>query len=165
MDHSAVRNTATEATPSPPQPQTIWDKLRQLDRRHAAWVVMVVAALLYSQSQFLKQPALGDRANWDYFAQVIARGGIPYRDVVNIKSPLSAYIGAAAILATRPLGVRDIFAIRVTFLLLAAMTVGLTFLLALECFDNLRLALLAAAGLLLIENFARFNNSGVQPKT
>jgi len=166
MGHSAMRNTATGAAPSPPpQPQTVWDKLRQLDRRHAVWVVMAVAALLYSQSQFWKQPALGDRANWDYFAQVIARGGVPYRDVVNIKSPLSAYIGAAAIVVTRPLGMRDIFAIRVTFLLLAAMTVGLTFLVALECFDNLRLALLSAAGLLLIENFARFNNSGVQPKT
>src|SRR3954452_3144327 len=112
MSHSAMRNTATGTAPSPPpQPQTVWDKLRQLDRRHAVWVVMAVAALLYSQSQFLKQPALGDRANWDYFAQVIARGGVPYRDVVNIKSPLSAYIGAAAIVVTRPFGVRDIFAI------------------------------------------------------
>src|ERR687883_640702 len=105
MDHSAMRNTATEAAPSPPpQPQTVWNKLRQLDRRHAVWVVIAVAALLYSQFQFWKQPALGDRANWDYFAQVIARGGVPYRDVVNIKSPLSAYVGAAAILAARPFG-------------------------------------------------------------
>src|SRR3954465_695610 len=144
MDHSAGRNTATEATPSPPQPQTVWDKLRQLDRRHAVWVVMAVAALLYSKSQFLKQPALGDRANWDYFAQVIARGGVPYRDVVNIKSPLSAYIGAAAIVATRPFGLREIYATRAAYVLLTALTIALTFLVATLYFDCRRIGILAA---------------------
>ncbi|HEX8186600.1 MAG TPA: hypothetical protein VF747_17665, partial [Blastocatellia bacterium] len=37
------------------------------------WVVMVVSVIVYSQSQFWAQPSAGDRANWDYFAQVIAR--------------------------------------------------------------------------------------------
>jgi hypothetical protein len=159
--------TQSDMTPvaAAPASRSVWNSVAQLDRRHAVWVVLVVAALLYSQSHFWTQPALGDRANWDYFAQVIARGGVPYRDVVNIKSPLSAYLGAAAIIAARPTGLRDIFAIRIFFLLLAALTVAMTFLLALEAFDNLRVALLAAAAFLLIDNFARFNSSGVQPKT
>ncbi|HWO02847.1 MAG TPA: hypothetical protein VNS63_26635 [Blastocatellia bacterium] len=82
------------------------------------WIVLVVSSLIYAQSEFWKLPSAGDRANWDYFAQVISRGGVPYRDVVNIKSPLSAYIGAAAIVVTRPFGLRDVLATRIAFMLL-----------------------------------------------
>ncbi|MGA9773794.1 MAG: DolP-mannose mannosyltransferase [Blastocatellia bacterium] len=145
--------------------QTIWKRLARFDRRLLFSIVFVVAALVYSQSQFWNQPSGGDRANWDYFAQVIARGGVPYRDVVNIKSPLSAYIGAAAIIITRPFGLRDILAIRITFILLAALTVAFTFLVALEYFKSLRVALLSATVMLTFDAFARFNAGGIQPKT
>lgn len=129
------------------------------------WIVMAVAVAVYSQSRFWTQPSAGDRANWDYFAQVIARGGVPYRDVVNIKSPLSAYIGAAAIVATRPFGLRDVLAIRITFILLAALTVAFTFLVTLDYLDSLPEALLAATIMLTFTAFARLNGGGSQPKT
>lgn len=145
--------------------QPIWESLKWFQGRTLFCVVLVVAGLIYSQFDFWRQPALGDRANWDYFAQVISRGGVPYRDVVNIKSPLAAYIGAAAILITQPIGLRDILAIRIAYLLLAALTAGITFLLALEYSDNVRLALLAGTAMLTFDAFARFNSSGVQPKT
>ena len=145
--------------------KTFSDRLSRIDRRRWFWVTLVAAVLVYSQFQFWKQPSVGDRANWDYFAQVLARGGVPYRDVVNIKTPLSAYIGAAAVLAGPRLGLRDIFAIRITFILLAALTAAFAFLVALECFDDLRLALIVAAAMLTFDTFARFNSGGVQPKT
>jgi hypothetical protein len=129
------------------------------------WIVMIVAVAIYSQSRFWTQPSAGDRANWDYFAQVIARGGVPYRDVVNIKSPLSAYIGAAAIIVTRPFGLRDVLAIRISFILLAALTVAFTFLVALDYFGSRRVALLAATIMLTFSAFARLNGGGTQPKT
>ena len=129
------------------------------------WIVMAVAVAVYSQSRFWSQPSAGDRANWDYFAQVIARGGVPYRDVVNIKSPLSAYISAAAIIVTRPFGLRDVLAIRISFILLAALTVAFTFLVALDYFGSRRVALLAAAIMLTFSAFARLNGGGTQPKT
>lgn len=145
--------------------QSILERLKWFHGRRLFWIALVVACFFYSQVGFRKAPALGDRANWDYFAQVISSGGVPYRDVVNIKSPLSAYIGAAAILIGQPFGLRDIFAIRIAYLFLAALTVALTFLLALEYSDNLRLAALAGTAMLTFANFARFNQSGVQPKT
>src|SRR4030095_10513611 len=43
----------------------------------------------------------GDLAIWDYVSQSILRGQIPYRDVIEIKTPLSAYISAVAIAAGR----------------------------------------------------------------
>jgi hypothetical protein len=141
------------------------NRLGVLTRLGLFWVVMAAAAGVYSQSRFWTQPSAGDRANWDYFAQVIARGGVPYRDVVNIKSPLSAYIGAAAIMAARPFGLRDVLAIRFTFILLAALTVAFTFLVALEYLGSRGVALLAATIMLTFSAFARLNGGGTQPKT
>ena len=159
MSHVATAPRAKE------QSYRIWDRHRWFNRRRLFWITIVVAAFVYSQSQFWKQPSGGDRANWDYMAQVIARGGVPYRDVVNIKSPLSAYIGAAAIVISRPFGLRDILAIRITFILMAALTAAFTFLVALEYFKSLRLAVLAATVMLTFDAFARLNGGGIQPKT
>ncbi|HWO02845.1 MAG TPA: hypothetical protein VNS63_26625 [Blastocatellia bacterium] len=86
------------------------------------WLCFAFAAIVYFQLHFWNWPEKQDSANWDYFAQVVARGGVPYKDVVNIKTPLSAYIGAAAILVGKPFGLRDIYAIRITYLLLASLT-------------------------------------------
>jgi hypothetical protein len=133
--------------------------------RRLFWIMLVVAVIILCQFQFWKLPAKGDRANWDYFAQVIARGGVPYRDVVNIKTPLSAYIGAAAILAARPFGVREIYATRAVFVSLTALSVAFTFLVASLYFDCRRVGILAALILLGVYNFARLNSDGIQPKT
>ena len=141
------------------------ERLQKLDRR-SLFLITLAAALIYLLSfQFWKQPSEADRANWDYISQVIARGGVPYRDVVNIKTPLSAYIGAAAIVTTRPLGLRDIFAIRIAYLLLAALTVGYTYLVALDYFQSQRVALLAAAIMMAFKVFGETNSGGVQSKT
>ncbi len=133
-------------------------------RRRLFFLVIIFAALFYLQFRLWEVPVRGDRANWDYFAQVIARGGIPYRDVVNIKSPLSAYIGAAAIVVTKPFGLRDLYAIRLIFGLLLALTVGFTFLIAGDYFDSRRKGILAALILLAFSSFAGLN-AGIQPKT
>lgn len=147
-------------------PQTgIMEKAQSLDRRALFTITLVIATFSFLPFQFWKQPSIVDRANWDYFAQVIARGGVPYRDVVNIKSPLSAYIGAAAIIAAKPFGLRDIFAIRITYLLLAVLTVGFTFLIALDYFNSRRVAFLAAAVMMGFNLFGDANCGGVQPKT
>lgn len=145
--------------------QTMMDRLTWFDRRRLFWIVLLGAGLVYSQTQFWNQASTGDRANWDYFAQVIARGGVPYRDVVNIKSPLSAYIGAAAILVSKPLGLSNVLAVRLTFFALAVLTLGFTFLVALDYFKSTRVALFAATVMLTFDTFARINGGGIQPKT
>src|SRR5262249_38967132 len=107
----------------------------------------------------------GDRANWDYMAQVVARGGVLYRDAVNIKTPLAAYLGAAAIVAARPFRISDVIAIRLFYILLAALTVAFTFQTALEFLESPTVALLAAGLILSVYSFLRFNGGGIQPKT
>jgi hypothetical protein len=141
------------------------DRAQSLDRRSLFLLTLTLAAMSFLPYQFWKQPSIVDRANWDYFAQVIARGGVPYHDVVNIKAPLSAYIGAAAIVVTKPLGLRDIFAIRIVYLLLASLIVGFTFLIAHGFFNSRRVALLAAIIMMAFNLFGDVNAGGVQPKT
>jgi hypothetical protein len=139
--------------------------LKWFDGRPLFWIVLILATMVLLQAQFWRQPSGGDYANWDYVAQVIARGGVPYRDAVNNKSPLSAYIGAAAIIATRPFGLRDVLAIRIIFIVLSALTVAFTFLVTRDYFSDARTALLAATIILTLEPFISMNVRGVQPKT
>ncbi len=145
--------------------QTMARQAQWVTDRRLFWAVMLVASAIYIQTQFWNQQSTGDRANWDYFAQVVSRGGVPYRDVVNIKTPLSAYIGAAAILLAKPFGIDEVLAIRILFMALAALTVAFTFLVASEFFNSRRVGLLAGAMMLGFTAFARLNGGGVQPKT
>lgn len=147
------------------RPRSISEQRQWLTRRRLFWIVAIVALAFYAQSRFWNMPSAGDRANWDYIAQVISRGGVPYRDVVNIKSPLSAYIGAAAIVATRAFGLRDAQALRFTYIILAALTVAFAFLITLDYFESRSLALLAATIMLSFGAVARLNGGGIQPKT
>ncbi|HKG21644.1 MAG TPA: DolP-mannose mannosyltransferase [Blastocatellia bacterium] len=135
------------------------------DRRLLFAITIAVASVVYAQYHLWEQPERKDRANWDYFSQVISRGGKPYIDVVNIKSPLSAYIGAGAIVLARPFGIRDLFAIRIACSLMGILIVGFTFLVALDYFGCRRLAFLAAIIMLSFHAFASSNSGGMQPKT
>jgi hypothetical protein len=139
-------------------------RLSWFTRRRLVFITLIFAALFYAQFRLWELPVRADRANWDYFAQVIARGGVPYRDVVNIKSPLSAYLSAAAILVTRPFGLRDIYAIRWLSYLMIVLTVGFTFLIANDYFESRRKGILAALIMLAFQPFAILN-AGTQPKT
>lgn len=137
----------------------------RLGLRAQLLIVVAAAGVVYSQGRFSELPERGDTAIWDYFAQVISRGGVPYRDVVDNKAPLSAYIGAAAIVVTRPFGLRDIYALRLAYIILAALTVGATFLTAELFFESRRVAILSAAVMLTFNSFIFWNSAGIQPKT
>ncbi|HLG13509.1 MAG TPA: DolP-mannose mannosyltransferase [Blastocatellia bacterium] len=155
----------TVAEVEPPKAERAPKMILWLNRRSILLITVVVSGLVYSQFGFWKMSTRGDRANWDYFAQVISRGGVAYRDVVNIKSPLSAYIGAGAIAATRPFGLRDAYAIRLAYLALAILTVCMTFVVASDYFGGVWTGVLAAAVMLGFNAFSTLNSGGVQPKT
>ncbi len=153
------------ANEAPPVEQPEIKRVAWASNRRLFWIVAVVSILVFCHYKPWNLPSRGDRANWDYFAQVVSRGGVPYRDVVNIKTPLSAYIGAAAIIVTRPFGLREIYATRAAYLILTALTVAFTFLVASLFFNCRRVGLLAALILLGTEQFATLSIDGVQPKT
>ncbi len=133
--------------------------------RYLLIALVAFSFLIIAQFQFHRLPERQDAANWNYMAQLIARGNIPYRDAVNIKTPLSAYAGAAAILILHPFGARDLMAIRCLFILLGALVIGCTFLVTFAYCGSRRTALLAALILLSSNYFANAHSRGVEPKT
>jgi hypothetical protein len=134
-------------------------------RRLLLLTTLAIASVVYSQYHLWDQPERKDRANWDYFSQVVSRGGTPYVDVVNIKSPLSAYIGAGAIVLSRPFGLRDLFAIRIVCCVMGVLIIGFTFLVALDSFNCRRVAFLSGIIMLAFHAYASSNAGGMQPKT
>ena len=126
---------------------------------------VALSILVYFRFEPHRQPTGGDLSMWDYMSQSIVRGEIPYKDVVNIKTPLGSYLAAGAIWITRPFGVRDIIAIRYIYILLAALTVGMTYLIAEIYLRRRAVALLAGMVMLTYDMFGIWNASGTQVKT
>ena len=110
------------------------------------------------------QPEGGDEAIWDYVAQCIVRGQVPYKDVVEIKSPLSAYMSAAAILIGRSAGVRDVIAIRIQNVLLVGLLSTLTFLVAVKYLRNITAACIGVLIQLTPSHFGDWMVAGTEPK-
>jgi hypothetical protein len=106
----------------------------------------------------------GDQSIWDYMAQAILRGQIPYRDVIEIKTPLSAYLSAVAVALLKPLGLNDVIAIRLLFVLLVGAIAALTFYVAISFLHNRLAAILAVLTMLMSDRFISWMISGTEPK-
>src|SRR6266850_699057 len=89
-----------------------------------ALAVGVIAMLMYRP---FAQAEGGDVAIWDYVAQCIVRGQVPYRDVIEIKTPGSAYLSAIAMWIGTRLGVRDVMAARLMQMVLVGLLSTMTY--------------------------------------
>jgi len=132
------------------------------------WVICVVVFLasvsLMLAWRLTKQPEGGDAAIWDYVAQGILRGQVPYRDVAEIKGPASAYLSALAMSLGKAFGLRDILAVRYMQIALGGALSSITFLVA-ETYLRQRFAGLIAALLPLTSvHFVSWTEGGTQPK-
>ena len=127
----------------------------------AAFIVGASVTLAHRPSS---QPEGGDEAIWDYVAQCIVRGQAPYRDVVEIKSPLSAYLSAGAIVIGRSIGLRDVIAIRYQNVLLVGLLSAVTFLVAAKYLNSLTASCIAVLVQLAPAHFADWMVAGTEPK-
>src|SRR5690348_10427778 len=87
-------------------------RLEAADARRLGVITFVVSFVILAAWRLFTQLETGDAAIWDYVAQAILRGQVPYRDVVEIKGPASAYLSAVAMWAGRRAGVGDVLAVR-----------------------------------------------------
>lgn len=119
---------ATEATSTFPSTLTLPPLLLKLTSERALLVfVFLFAAVLMLFYRPFSQLEGGDSAIYDYIAQAILRGQLPYRDVVDIKGPASAYLSAAAVAVGRLIGMQDVIAIRLFHVLMVGLLAALTF--------------------------------------
>ena len=107
---------------------------------------------------------VGDTAFYDYIAQSILRGQLPYRDTVDIKFPGSAYLSALAMAAGHLVGLRDIMAVRALYVLLAGLFSGATFLVAAVYLRSRAAGIIASLIPLALPHFGEWVTTGTEPK-
>jgi hypothetical protein len=150
-------------------------KLDRLDRLFKAAVdvltprrILVLIFLLTIALMFMYRPLsqteLGDSALYDYIAQSIVRGQIPYRDIVDIKAPGSFYLSAIAMEAGRAVGVRDILAARLLHVLMMGLLSVVVFVVGDSYLRNRFAAVLSVLFLLTSQSMALWTVGGGQPK-
>jgi len=126
-----------------------------------AFLFGVAVALAYRP---FSQTVRGDCAIYDYIAQSILRGQMPYRDVIDPKAPASMYFSAMAMAIGKSIGTGDVIAVRWLHIWMAGLLSAITFLVA-EAYLRSRIAALIALLVpLLTENLVLMMNKGTQPK-
>src|SRR5215467_159194 len=137
-----------------------------LRRRH--WVIAAAAFWTTIGISFvyhpLSQPERGDPAIYEYIAQTILRGGVPYRDVIDPKGPGAMYLSAGAMWAGRRLGIEDVLAVRYVYILLAGVLLMLTAMVATRFFASRLAAILAFLIPLVPSRYSLMIIEGSQPK-
>jgi hypothetical protein len=106
----------------------------------------------------------GDEAIWDYIAQSILRNQIPYRDVIEIKTPACAYLSAAAIATGRLANLPDPISVRLLNCLLVGSLAATCFLTSFAFLQNRSASVLASLIPLAPAHFSQWMVSGSQPK-
>lgn len=126
-------------------------------------LVGISAIVLFLYRPF-SQIETGDATIYNYISQAILRGQLPYRDVVDIKSPLSCYLTAAAMWVGKLIGINDIYSGRLLHIAFACALVATLYQVGVIYFRNHRAAFLGALLLLLSDYFTGWTVSGGQPK-
>src|ERR1041385_7140205 len=129
-----------------------------------AFSLLSLSILLMFLYRPLSQQEVGDSAGYDYIAQSILRGQLPYRDVVDMKTPGSMYLSAFAMAAGKLVGVSDIISVRMIQILLLGLLSVLTFVVARIYLRSTLAGLIAALSPLVSYKFAEWVVSGTQPK-
>ena len=141
-----------------------WRRLRVINSywiAGAACLLAVLTMMLHHPERF---PERGDTAIWDYMAQSILRGQIPYRDVVDIKGPGAAYLSAGAMALGKLVGLRDLITVRLLHVLMIGLLSAVTYLVAEAYLRDRLAAIIAMLVPLLPTHFALMTTSGTQPK-
>jgi hypothetical protein len=145
--------------------QSIWSEvIEKATARRLAVIAFVLGALVMLAYRPWRQIEVGDSAVYDYIAQSILRGQMPYRDVVDIKGPGGAYLSALAMAVGKWIGVRDVIAVRLFHVLMVGLLSAVTYLVAEAYLRNRLAAIIAFLIPLLPEHFAMMMISGTQPK-
>jgi hypothetical protein len=126
-----------------------------------AFLIGAAVMLMYSP---LQQTEVSDQAVYDYMAQCIVRGQVPYRDVIDSKGPGSLYISALVMFAGKAIGLQDIIAVRMFYVLLVGALCAVTYFVA-EVYLRSRIAAIIAFTLpLTSQQFAEMMVAGTRPK-
>lgn len=132
--------------------------------RTLAITAFLISTLIMLAHRPFRQGEGGDTAIYDYIAQSVVRGQLPYRDTVDIKWPGAVHLSALAIVIARPFGIRDVIAIRLLNIVLVGALSAIIFLVAEAYFRNLKAAVIAFLLPLMEPRFIDWMVAGTEPK-
>lgn len=135
-----------------------------LTTRNLCILIFLFTVLVMVGYKPLKQPVGGDTAVYDYIAQAILRGQMPYRDIADIKLPGSVYLNAAAMAIGNLFGLKDIFALRFMQIIEFGIYNIFLFLVAGHYLRSRLAGLIAVMFQLMMAPWAKWILSGTQPK-
>ena len=132
--------------------------------RTVAVMAFVLGAALMLPYHPFKQLERGDPAIYDYIAQSILRGQMPYRDIIDPKGPASMYMSAAAMAAGKLAGVCEVYAVRALHILLVGLLTMITYLVAESYLRNRTASAIACLIPLMRDDIVTMMLEGTQPK-
>jgi hypothetical protein len=124
----------------------------------------LVALVVYLAHGF-DGPLLRDSGIYAYGGQAVAEGVPPYVAIANRAGPMAHLIPGGAVVVARVVGVDDLLAIRVFYMLIAVACVGLAYLLGRDLFRSRLAGVSAAATLLAFHGFISLATYGPREKT
>jgi hypothetical protein len=127
-------------------------------------VTALVAACVYLLNGFDGYLSR-DLALYAYAGQQLADGQAPYVGVVNRSGPLSHAVPGLGVLLGRALGIDELLAMRLFFMVLAAVCVWLAYVLGRDLLGNRWAGLATATALLAVHGFAEYATNGPREKT
>src|SRR6267143_82277 len=129
MSEQAPRSEIAHLLGMKQRAEAAWVHLtRSADARTVSLEVFLVSVAVMLAWRLFTQLEVGDSAIWDYIAQAILRGQVPYRDVIEIKGPGSAYLSALAMWLGKWVGLRDVIAVRLMQIVLTGVLSSVTYL-------------------------------------
>jgi len=136
---------------------------RSPDRNLAVLAFALGASLTLAYHPF-KQLERGDPAIYDYIAQSILRGQMPYRDIIDPKAPASMFLSAVAMAAGKFIGVSEVYAVRGLHILLVGLLTMVVYLVAESYLRNRTAAVIACLIPLMRDDIVTMMLEGTQPK-
>src|ERR1041384_603426 len=137
---------------------------RSLTGRQVILLALVLSVLVMIAHRPLIRSAGGDTTVYDYVAQSILRGQVPYRDVVDIKFPGAAHLSALAMFVFKPFGIRDLIAVRILNVILVAFLEIIIFLVGRAYLGRIDAAVIGLLFPLMSPRFLDWMVGGTEPK-
>lgn len=126
-----------------------------------ALVIGVAVMLAYRPWRHME---INDSAVYDYMAQGILRGEIPYRDAIDSKGPGSLYLSALVMAIGKLVGLQDIIAVRLFYALLVGLLCVVTYFVARIYLRSRIAGVIAFLIPLMSDHFAEMMITGTRPK-
>jgi hypothetical protein len=124
-----------------------------------------LVALVVYLAQGFDGPLLRDSGIYAYGGQRVAEGVPPYVAIANRAGPLAHLLPGGAVFVARTVGVDDLLAIRVFYMLIAVACVGLAYLLGRDLFRSRLAGVTTAATLISFHGFISLATYGPREKT